>query len=120
MVGEKQQRRQPRLDEHCTIFIEVIASSEPGTEQESILICNSIEISAGGVRVCVDEEFESGAVLQLGIELPDLEEPLYVVGEVRWCKPAPQPDLGFYVGFKLLDSSGTDYEIWNKLLEELT
>ena len=120
MVDEKEQRRQPRLDERSTIFIEVLASSDPGTAQESILICNSIEISAGGVRVCVDEEFESGAILQLGIELPDLEEPIYVVGEVRWCKPAPPPDQGYNVGFKLLDGSGTDYEIWNQLLKELT
>ena len=120
MVDEKEQRRHPRLDERSTIFIEVLASSEQGKEQESILICNSIEISAGGLRVCVDEKFESGAILQLGIELPELEEPLYVVGEVRWCKPASQPNQGYYVGFKLLDSKDTDYEIWNELLKELS
>jgi Tfp pilus assembly protein PilZ len=120
MTGEKDQRQHRRLDERSTIFIEVLAGREHSSQQESILICNSIEISAGGLRVCVDEKFESGAILQLGIELPELEEPLYVVGEVRWCKPAPQPDIGYYVGFKLLESDGTDYEIWNKLLQEMT
>jgi len=119
MAGGEENRTQPRLDERSTIFIETRAASEPGRQQESILICNSVEISASGVRVCVDDEFEPGAILQLGIELPELEQPLYVVGEVRWCQPVNKPDVGYYVGFKLLESDGTDFEIWTELVQEM-
>jgi Tfp pilus assembly protein PilZ len=120
MTGGKDQRQHQRLDERSTIFIEVLAGGEHSAQQESILICNSLEISSGGLRVCVDDEFETGAILQLGIELPELEDPLYVVGEVRWCSPAPKNNPGYLVGFKLLESDGTDYEIWSKLLEEMS
>jgi hypothetical protein len=119
MSSEKDLRQQPRLDERSTIFIETLAAIDESTQQESILICNSVEISANGVRVCVDDELETGAILQLGIELPELDQPLYVVGEVRWCKPAQGPDQGYYAGFKLLESQGTDYEIWFSLVEEM-
>ncbi|MCZ6830796.1 MAG: PilZ domain-containing protein [Gammaproteobacteria bacterium] len=119
MANEKVKREQPRLDEHSTIFIETLAASENSSQQESILICNSLEISASGVRVCVDDELETGALLRLGIELAELERPLYMVGEVRWCKPAQRPEQGYHVGFKLLESDGTDYEIWKKLVQEM-
>ena len=120
MANEKDKREQPRLDEYSTIFIETIAASDTHSQQEAIVICNSQELSASGVRVWVDNELESGAILQLGIELPELEQPLYVVGEVRWCKPAPEPKKGYYAGFKLLESDGTDYEIWTQLIAEMT
>ena len=119
MANEKDKRAQPRLDEHSTIFIETISASDTHSQQEAIVICNSLEISASGVRVWVDNELESGSILQLGIELPELEQPLYVVGEVRWCSPAPEPKNGYYAGFKLLESDGTDYEIWNQLIAEM-
>jgi hypothetical protein len=119
MASEKDKREQPRLDERSTIFIETQAAPDSSTQQESILICNSVEISANGLRVCVDEELETGAILQLGIELPEMEQPLYVVGEVRWCSSAREPDRGYYAGFKLLDSDGTDYDIWFSLVEEM-
>ena len=119
MTTEKDKREQARVDEHSTVFIETLAASEQSPQQESILICNSVEISPDGVRVCVDDELEVGAILQLGIELPELEQPLYVVGEVRWCKPSRKKDRGYYVGFKLLESDGTDYEIWYQLVQEM-
>jgi hypothetical protein len=120
MASGKDKRVQPRLDERSTIFIETQAALEKSPHQESIQICSSLEISAGGVRVCVDDELETGAILQLGIQLPDVEDPLYVVGEVRWCKPARDPDKGYYAGFKLLESDGTDFDIWFDLVREMS
>jgi hypothetical protein len=119
MSKGKDKRAQPRLEEHSTIFIETLAASDTHSQQEAIVICNSLEISASGIRVWVDNELEAGAILQLGIELPELEQPLYVVGEVRWCKPAPESKNGYYAGFKLLESDGTDYEIWRQLIGEM-
>jgi len=119
-ASEKDKREQPRLDERGTIFIETLAASENSPQRESILICSSLEISANGVRVCVDDKLESGAILRLGIELPELDQPLYVVGEVRWCKPAQKPQYGYCAGFRLLESDGTDFEIWRKLLEDMS
>ena len=119
MGSGKEQRSHPRLEEQSTIFIETRSSSDGNATKESILICNSVEISAGGLRVCVDEELPPGTILQLGVELPDFEQPLYLVGEVRWSKPAEAPNTGYHAGFQLLESAGTDYEIWKELLTEL-
>ncbi len=119
-MSGKEDREQPRIDERSTIFIETVAASDISAQQESILICNSVEMSTNGLRVCVDDELEVGTLLQLGIQLPELEQPLYVVGDVRWCKPAHAPDTGYYVGFKLLESDSTDFEIWSELLQDMT
>ena len=113
-----EQRTHRRLAERSTIFIETQAASDQHTQQDTIVICSSIEVSARGLRVGVDEAIEPGTILQLGVQLPELATPLYLVGEVRWNAPDLERDNGYVVGFELLESAGTDYEIWCSLLEE--
>ena len=119
MADPKSQRSQPRLDERDTIFIQTLDAADHPSEQDAIVICNSVEISATGLRVRIDDAIETGTILRLGVELQELEQPLYLVGEVRWCEPNTKGGGGYNAGFKLLESDGTDYEIWRSLLEQM-
>jgi hypothetical protein len=112
-------RASDRLNERAIIFIEIMPSGNATAGQPSILICHSLDISRNGLRVCVDEALEAGSILQLGVELRELGETLYLVGEVVRCAESNGMSSGFEVAFKLLDSDGTDIQDWRELITEL-
>ena len=105
-------RRWERLGERGTIFIETLSSGDRPQHPTTIVICSSVEISARGLRVCLDDALETGAILQLGVQFPELERTLYLVGEVRWCSADSERPGRHSVGFELLESDGTDYRTW--------
>lgn len=107
-----EKRQWHRLEEQSTIFIETLSSGDQPQYPTEIVICSSVEVSATGVRVCVDDALEPGSILQLGVQLHEMQQPLYLVGEVRWCAADPQRSGSHYVGFELIESNGTDYLAW--------
>ncbi len=111
-------RNHNRLEKNAAIFLEML--SMPGSDSSNnILLCNALDLSLEGVRVCVDEPIEVHSVLQMGIQLQGMDQPFYMVGEVRWCTQSAEGEPGFWVGFELLDSAGTDYDTWHQLTELL-
>ena len=115
MMHESERRSGQRLAEKGAVFIEVMSSSDLRTGHGQILISNTIEISTSGLRVELDQAIEVETILQLAVKLGKLEAAMYVVGEVRWCAPAPD-GRGFQAGFELLESEGTDIETWRALV----
>lgn len=107
-----EKRQWHRLEEQSAIFIETLSSGDQPQYPTEIVICSSVEVSATGVRVCVDDALEPGSILQLGVQLHGMQQPLYLVGEVRWCAADPQRSGSHYVGFELIESDGTDYLAW--------
>ncbi|MDA0788966.1 MAG: PilZ domain-containing protein [Proteobacteria bacterium] len=101
-------RLETRLDLEETIFIETIASAStsPGT----IVMCNSLDLSANGLQVVVDDEIEPGSILRLCIDLRRTD-PIFLVAELKWCRPDPETD-GYRLGFLLFESDDTDIQRW--------
>ncbi len=108
-------RAETRLEFEETIFIETIASddSSPGT----IVMCNSLDLSAKGLQVVVDEDISRGSIFRLCIDLRDAD-PIYLVAEVMWNRPDPDTD-GFRIGFLLFESDDTDIQRWKKLMDDM-
>jgi hypothetical protein len=114
-----EKRQWHRLEEQSTIFIEILSSGDEPQQQTEIVICSSVEVSPTGVRVCVDDALEPGSILQLGVQLHGAQQPLYLVGEVRWCAADPKRSGSYYVGFELIESDGTDYLAWNEMVSAI-
>ncbi len=112
-------RHDQRLVGQATAFIELMGASIGAPDRSPIIICNSLDISRGGLRVCVDTFIEPGTILHLGLELAGQDRPLYVVAEVKWARRTSTRD-GYWIGFELLESDGTDLAHWQSLLEKLT
>jgi len=119
MSANSDKRLRKRLPGKATVFIDLLpaAGSTPGTTP--VVICNSLDISTHGLRVCVDLDIEAGTILQLGLELPEMGRTLYLVGEVRWSQPAAD-NHGYWIGFQLIESDGTDIQNWISLLDDVT
>jgi hypothetical protein len=106
-------RGETRIALEETVFIEVIAStsSAPG----NIVICNSLDFSANGLQVVVDDDIAAGSIFRLCIDLHD-QDPIFLVAEVKWKRPDTQ---GYRLGFLLFESEDTDINRWHALVDQL-
>jgi hypothetical protein len=69
--------------------------------------------------VGLESEVIVGSILSVCAELPAVDEPLFMSAEVKWCRPNEDGTPGWLVGFKVLNSSGTDSDSWRELLQHL-
>ncbi|MFT6117612.1 MAG: hypothetical protein ACI8PP_003353 [Candidatus Pseudothioglobus sp.] len=108
-------RGETRIELEETVFIEVIASTHgaPG----NVVICNSLDFSANGLQVVVDDDIAAGSIFRLCIDLQD-QDPIFLVAEVKWKRPDTSTD-GFRLGFLLFESDDTDIDRWHALVGEL-
>jgi len=114
-----QQRRHMRLPVASNVFVE-LAAPEPGRAGSGkVAMCKTLDVSRGGLRLSLEHEVVTGAILRIGVELPDLQDTLYLTGEVRWCLANLAPDTGWSAGFAILNTGASDLDRWVALLDEL-
>ena len=108
-------RADARLNLEATIFVELLASDKhsPGT----VVMCNSLDLSASGLQVVVDEEIAAGSIFRLCIDLKDAD-PIFLVAEVKWQRPDPESEA-YRIGFLLFESDETDIERWKVLVKDM-
>lgn len=117
MAEEK--RKHLRLPVESTIFIELVSQDLEDGESGEIAICKTLDVSRGGLRVSLEQELTVGAILQIGVELPDSEQTLYLAGEVRWCHELPAGEHRWSAGFQLLNAGNSDITSWIGLLSDM-
>ncbi|MBP6681951.1 MAG: DUF1631 family protein [Halioglobus sp.] len=114
-----QQRRYVRLPVASNVFVE-IAAPEPGRAGSGkVARCKTLDVSRGGLRLSLEHELVTGAIVRIGVELPDLRDTLYLTGEVRWCLANLAPDIGWSAGFAIINTGASDIDRWGALLDEL-
>lgn len=113
---DPRERLDTRLELEETIFIEILASNS--NEAGSVMMCNSLDLSANGLQVIVDEDISPGSIFRLCIDLK-FADPIFLVAEVKW-RCADEVAGGFRIGFLLFESDDTDIDRWKKLMAERT
>jgi hypothetical protein len=106
-------RSEHRLDEHVTIFVERYAAEFDNSRSASIMICDSVDISANGVQVRMDQPLPVGTILRLCAQFSGGRESLYLVGEVKWLR---EEGGQYCIGFALFESEQTDIVAWKELI----
>lgn len=109
------QREEYRLTGRVAVAIEVEAAQSG--QPARILQGKSRDISASGVSLNAPEALPEGALLPVTLTL-DQEEPLALMGEVRWCEPRTSGP-GYRIGLTLLDSDETAYLEWKEAMARL-
>jgi hypothetical protein len=110
---DNERRSEQRLDESATIFVERYAAEYDNSRQASIIICKSVDISANGLQVRIDQPIPIGTILRLCAQFRSGKRSLYVVGEVKWQRR--EDDL-YCIGFALFESEETDIIAWKELI----
>lgn len=112
-MSEADRRGEYRLPARHAFFLELESASPDGRLPPVIVACHSVDISANGVQLTVDEAVVHGSILRLGFDPGPAGSVMYLVGEVRWCRPV---DGGYAVGFGLYDSDHTDIAGWKQMV----
>ena len=111
-------RRHQRYEVVQAIFIEVV---QPGTRREtenSIIRCETVDISMQGLKISSNEHIEPGLQLNIAVPQTGWVENLELVGESRWVTDAEGQD-GYWVGLELRDTSRDNMEKWFKIVSTL-
>lgn len=109
MNHDTELRQEFRLSAQETVFIE--------TAPDCIIISNSVDISANGLQIKIDQELPIGSIHQTSVQLDNPDFRLQLVTEVKWIKPAAEDDE-FLIGLALFESEGTDIKQWKEMIAE--
>ncbi len=112
----EQRRKHLRLPLESTTFIELPSPRMGQAESGRMITCKTMNISRGGLQVVLKEELTVGAILQIGVDLPGVEDTLYLAGEVRWCLPSNDAQDPWMAGFQILNADNSDIERWVALV----
>ncbi|MAZ89877.1 MAG: pilus assembly protein PilZ [Cellvibrionaceae bacterium] len=112
-----EQRQEYRLNSHETVFIELASASHDGQQPEEILVSQSVDISANGLQVLVNQPLEMNRILPVAVSLEDLETPINLITEVKWII-ADETNEQWMVGLALLESDDTRLGEWKHLIAQ--
>lgn len=115
-MGENN-RQEARLESIQTIFIEVHSTYPNTAENCRMVICNSLDISANGIRAQIDCELPVGAIYQLCVEFNEPPYRILLAAEVKWLRPAADEDE-YEIGLAIFESDDTDIAEWKLLIAD--
>lgn len=111
MTPDSDRRREYRLLNPATVFVELRAASPDGAEPAEVVACAGLDLSASGLQLHLDRPLPPGRILRLGANPGPGSDVLYVVGEVRWSRPEAG---GHVAGVALFESEDTDIVAWKR------
>ena len=115
-----EKRKHERLPLERTVFIELVNPGDPGQRDDiAVQLCTTLDISRSGLRAVIDREVAIGSIIQVGVELDEGDDPMYLTGEVKWSLPDSDSPGKWAVGFELLNASDSDIQAWRSLLSEM-
>ena len=115
MTTSLEHRIETRVDLEATIFIEVLASTSELAGE--VLLCNSLDLSANGLQVVVDDEIDKGSICRICIDIKGAD-PIFLVAEVMWMRPDDDHEAT-RLGFLLYESDDSDIERWKELVADM-
>ena len=113
-------REHLRLPIATRLFIELVSPGTDEADAGEIVTCKTLDVSRGGLQVQLDQELTVGAILHIGVQMPDEPDPLYLAGSVEWCIREDETGNQWSAGFRLMNAHGSDIDSWVSLLTEMT
>jgi len=113
-----ERRKHQRIDVVKAIFIEVLRPGHRRESENTIIRCETVDISVSGLRIHVPHQIPQGSKLNIAVPMDDWKENLELVGEAMWVRPVEQ-GAGFWVGLELHDASREVMAKWFKVVHSL-
>lgn len=102
----------------CPVFVELPASHW-ATDSE-ILLGQSLDLSANGLRAIVDRPLDAGTIVRLCVRpAGDLraDEPFMLVAEIKWSQ-AWGEEGEYLLGLSLYESADSHIQRWKQALAD--
>lgn len=111
-------RKHQRIEVVRAIFIEVVRRGNRSESANTIIRCETVDISVGGLKIHVPQPIPHGSRLNIAVPMDDWKENLELVGDAVWVQPADDGN-GFWVGLELHDTDRSSMEKWFKVVLSL-
>ncbi|NMT63713.1 PilZ domain-containing protein [Marinobacter orientalis] len=105
-------RSEYRLTARAKVTLELESSvpDDAGESIERLLVSQTSDLSATGIRLVSSEPLTRQAILSALVSLEEVSEPFRLIVEVVWCRPDDAG--GWLVGLQILASDDTAYLEW--------
>ena len=113
-----ERRKHPRVDVSWAIYIEVVSRGNRSEAHNTIVRCETVDVSVGGLRVWVPEPIAQGSKLNIAVPMDEWKENLELAGKVMWAREAGD-QAGYWLGLELEDSSHDDMRKWYEAVQHL-
>ena len=117
--GYGDRRKHQRVEVVQAIFIEVVKRRSKSESENTIIRCETADVSVGGLKIYVQQPIAQGSRLNIAVPLDGGKENLELVGEAMWIKPADGVE-GYWVGLDLRDSNRENMEKWFRVVHSLS
>lgn len=114
-----ERREHKRFEVVQAIFIEVVRRRSRSESENTIIRCETADVSVGGLKIYVQQPIAQGSRLNIAVPLNNGKENLELVGEAMWIKPADGVE-GYWVGLELRDSNRDNMEKWFRVVHSLS
>jgi len=115
---QNDRRRHPRFEVEKSIYLEVVGRNSRSEADNKIFLCNTLDISVGGLRISLQEPVAEGSTVNIAVPENEWKENLELVGKVMWSKVADGKP-GYWLGLELEDTSRENMERWFKVVHFL-
>jgi len=115
MTGRGERRRHERLACGETTKVRVLSSTQDLSAEGKTMAGDADDISAGGLRLRVDQPMPIDRGLDLWIRLEGRSGTFMLSGVVKWV--TEDPHGGYQVGIELLEEPTEDLQSWSELLQ---
>jgi hypothetical protein len=119
MQDYSERRKHQRIKVVKALFIEVVSRKSRFESDNTILRCETVDVSVSGLRIYVTQPITKGSQLNIAVPMDDWQENLELVGEAVWVTPVENGE-GFWVGLELRDSNLESMKKWFKVVHSLS
>ncbi len=112
-------RKYQRIEVVKAIFIEVVSKRSRSESENTIIRCETVDVSVGGLRIYVTQPIAQGSQLNIAVPMDDWKENLELAGKAVWVKPV-DTGKGFWVGLELRDTNRENMDKWFKVVHTLS
>jgi Tfp pilus assembly protein PilZ len=115
LINDEERREETRLNRSAVLYVETVSSAPDSNDGPIVVACKTVDFSANGIQVEMNEELTAGAIHQMALDLPNSKERFQLTGEVRWVRPLSVNNASgevYVAGIMLFDSEGTEIIDW--------
>ena len=117
--NEEERRENERITQAAAYSLKIIFISENPNMLGKSLYGSTIDISASGLGLALDNPLPKGSTIDVIVTLQGSAKQYFLSGKVRWCRENKEDKL-HHVGLVLQDltNTDTDYKAWREALKD--
>lgn len=115
---QKNRRKHERVEVAQAIYIEIVSYGSRSESQNTIIRCETVNVSVGGLKIHVAQEIPRGSKLNIAVPMEGWKENLELTGEAVWVRPV-EGGSGYWVGLELQDTNRDNMEKWFRAVHSM-